>query len=117
MGKGPSEFSRKVIYYIKKIPKGKVATYAQIAKLAGKPQVVRGVVWILHSSSATNDLPWYRVISSKGKVSFPSMSEDAIRQRRLLEKEGIVFDYLDIIELKIFQWKKSLPKTVSIDKE
>lgn len=101
-----TEFTKKVISIIKKIPKGKVATYAQIAKLAGKPQGVRGVVWILHSSSGTNDLPWFRVINSKGRISFPSMSESELRQRAMLEHEGVEFGEGNVIDLKVFQWKK-----------
>ena len=101
-----TEFTKKVIATIKKIPKGKVATYAQIAKLAGKPQGVRGVVWILHSSSANNDLPWFRVINAKGKISFPEMSEQQLRQKALLVKEGVKFGEGDVVDLKVFQWKK-----------
>lgn len=101
-----TEFTKKVIATIKKIPKGKVATYAQIAKLAGKPHGVRGVVWILHSSSSLNSLPWYRVINAKGRISFPPMSESQLKQKSLLEKEGIEFGEGDVIDLKVFQWKK-----------
>jgi methylated-DNA-protein-cysteine methyltransferase related protein len=97
-----TEFTKLVLATIKKIPKGKVATYGQIAKLCGKPQGTRGVVWILHSSSATNDLPWYRVINAKGKISFPEMSEHWIRQKKLLEREGIKFDEGGVIDLKKF---------------
>ena len=48
---GPTEFTKAVVETIKKIPRGKVATYKQIAELVGRPNAVRGVVWILHSSS------------------------------------------------------------------
>lgn len=102
----PTEFTKKVLATIKKIPKGRVATYAQIAALAGKPQGVRGVVWILHSSSSTNDLPWHRVINAKGRISFPPMSEHGIRQKALLIKEGIGLSEGDVVDLKIYQWKK-----------
>lgn len=101
-----TEFSVKVLATVKKIPRGKVATYAQIAKLAGKPQGVRGVVWILHSSSSTAGLPWQRVINAKGRISFPEMSESWIRQKSLLEKEGVVFGDGGVVDLKIYQWKK-----------
>lgn len=100
-----TEFSVKVLATVKKIPRGKVATYAQIAKLAGKPQGVRGVVWILHSNSAVAGLPWQRVINAKGRISFPEMSESWIRQKGLLEKEGIVFGDGGVVELTKYQWK------------
>lgn len=99
-----TEFSARVLAAVKKIPRGKVATYAQIARLAGKPQGVRGVVWILHSSSTTAGLPWQRVINAKGRISFPEMSESWIRQKTLLEKEGVKFSEAGVVDLKVFQW-------------
>lgn len=101
----PSEFSESVIKIIKKIPRGKIATYAQVAKLAGKPRAVRGVVWILHSSSNKHDLPWHRVINSKGRISFPEMSESWLRQKSLLEKEKIEFGEGGLVDLKRFAWE------------
>jgi methylated-DNA-protein-cysteine methyltransferase-like protein len=101
----PTEFTKKVISLIKKIPKGKVATYGQIAKLAGKPLGARGVVWILHSSSSKQDLPWHRVINSKGRISFPTMSEHWARQKTLLKKEGVEFGDGESLDLKSYQWK------------
>lgn len=99
-------FTVKVIKVIRQIPHGKIATYAQIAKLAGNPRAVRGVVWILHSSSVRQDLPWHRVINSKGRISFPSMSEQELRQRKLLLREGIEFGAGDTVDLKIHQWRR-----------
>lgn len=107
-----TEFTKKVIALIKKIPKGKVATYAQIASLAGNPRAVRGVVWILHSSSRTQELPWYRVINSKGRISLPEMSEEWFRQKKSLEREGVSFGPGDAIDLAAYQWKKE-PRTTS----
>ena len=104
-------FTNKVISVIKSIPKGKVATYSQIARLAGKPHGTRGVVWILHSSSAEKSLPWHRVINAKGKISFPEMSDGFVRQKKLLKLEGIALDELGKIDLKKYQWsKKNLRK-------
>jgi methylated-DNA-protein-cysteine methyltransferase-like protein len=102
-----TEFSQKVIAVIKKIPRGKVATYAQIARLAGKPTAVRGVVWILHSSSTTQGLPWHRVINSKGRISFPEMSEGWAKQKTLLEREGVELSDGGRINLDTHQWRKS----------
>lgn len=101
-----TDFSKKVIRFIKKIPKGKVATYGQIAKLAGKPQGSRGVAWILHSCSKSHALPWQRVLNSKAQISFPASSAAYLRQKRLLEKEGVRFDERGRIDFKKYQWKK-----------
>lgn len=104
------EFSKQVMSFIKKVPKGKVATYGQIAKLAGKPQGSRGVAWILNSSSKAHDLPWHRIINSKGQISFPKASSSYRKQKSLLEKEGVQFNQSGQIDMKVFQWKKEPTK-------
>lgn len=106
----PTDFSKKVIAAIKKIPKGKVATYGQIAKLAGKPQGSRGVAWLLNSSSQAHGLPWQRVINSQGKISFPLYSDGYLRQRGLLEREGVEFVDSGAVDLKKYQWNGKAAK-------
>lgn len=101
-----TEFSLRVVATLKKIPKGKVATYSQIARLAGNPNGTRGVVWILHSSSSIKNLPWHRVINAKGKISFPEMSPNYLKQKKLLENEGIKLNENSKIDLTQFQWSK-----------
>ncbi|MNL18003.1 methylated-DNA--protein-cysteine methyltransferase [compost metagenome] len=103
-----TEFSAAVISLIQKVPAGKIATYGQIAKLAGKPQGARGVAWILNSSSKAHKLPWQRILNSSGKISFPVDSAEYRKQRKLLENEGIVFGDNGQIDLKKFQWKKEV---------
>jgi methylated-DNA-protein-cysteine methyltransferase-like protein len=105
-----TEFSRKVMALVKKIPKGKVATYGQIAALAGKPHGARGVGWILHSSTRAHDLPWQRVLNSKGRISFDSRSAEFKEQKKLLVSEGIRFSDGNQIDLDRFQWKKRPPQ-------
>lgn len=103
-----SEFTKKVIQLVQSIPKGKVATYGQIAELAGKPQGSRGVGWILHSSSIHYKLPWHRVLNSKGKISFEKGSHNYRQQKRLLEKEGVQLNSSGQLKLSQFQWKKKV---------
>jgi methylated-DNA-protein-cysteine methyltransferase-like protein len=100
-----TEFSKKVIQLIRSIPRGKVATYGQIAKLAGKPHGSRGVAWILHSSSRAHALPWQRVLNGKGRISFPEDSREYARQKTLLENEGVEF-VSGRIDLNKFLWKR-----------
>jgi methylated-DNA-protein-cysteine methyltransferase related protein len=97
-------FTQKVKDIIKKIPRGKVATYGQIATCAGNPRATRVVVWILNSSSQKDKLPWHRVINSKGQISLKPGQGYEI-QRALLEKEGIKFDNNDSINFDIHLWK------------
>jgi methylated-DNA-protein-cysteine methyltransferase-like protein len=101
-----SDFTKKVLQYVKNIPPGKVATYKQIAELAGKPQGSRGVSWILHTCSTPYKLPWHRVLNSKGRISFDRGSFNYKKQKRLLESEGVRFSDDGELSLKIFQWKK-----------
>lgn len=99
-------FTEEVIQLIQNIPKGKVATYGQIAALGGKPQGARGVSWILHSSTKKHNLPWYRVIGAKGKISIPPTSKYFKLQKKLLEAEGVEFIDKSHVDLPQFQWKK-----------
>lgn len=73
------------------IPKGRVATYGQIARLVGYPNHARYVGTTLKKLPADTALPWYRVINAQGKLSFPEGSQAYTRQKSLLEKEGIIF--------------------------
>jgi methylated-DNA-protein-cysteine methyltransferase-like protein len=81
-------------------------TYGQVAKVAGNPRAARAVSWILHSGSRKYNLPWHRVINSKGKISIKS-EYGYNRQKKLLKEEGIEFDENDKIDLEKYQVKKS----------
>jgi methylated-DNA-protein-cysteine methyltransferase-like protein len=98
-----SSFSERVKKVIKQIPSGKVATYGQIAFLAGNPRGARQVSWILHSCSKKDNLPWHRIINSKGRISLP-VNQGYNIQKGLLEKEGIVFDEDGSINLDLYLW-------------
>jgi methylated-DNA-protein-cysteine methyltransferase-like protein len=104
--KPSSIFSQKVIRLVKKIPRGKVASYGQIAALAGKSHASRGVSWILYSCAEKYELPWHRIVNSKGKISFPSGSPQHMLQTERLMGEGIVFLESGAIQMARFQWKK-----------
>ena len=105
-------FFRRVVMMIKKIPRGKVATYGQMAALAGNPRAARQVAWVLHSASHKEKLPWQRVINSQGGISLPRYGGYEL-QRALLVKEGVKFDVDDRIALARFQWN---PKVFKKDK-
>jgi len=99
----PSDFSKRIIHIIQKIPKGKVLTYGFIAKLAGSPRAARQVSWILHSSSKKYNLPWHRVINSKGNIALKSV-EDCEYQKILLEQEGIKVLEGFRVDLRKYLW-------------
>ncbi|NMO79844.1 MGMT family protein [Niallia alba] len=64
-------FTKKVVEIIADIPEGKVMTYGQIAAIAGSPRGARQVVRILHTLSEKYQLPWQRVLNSKGCIGLP----------------------------------------------
>jgi methylated-DNA-protein-cysteine methyltransferase-like protein len=87
-----------------------VATYGQIAALAGNPKGARQVARILHSCAKGEDLPWHRVVNREGRISLRGFQGEE-RQKRLLEREGIMFDRTGRIELKRFVWRPEESKT------
>jgi methylated-DNA-protein-cysteine methyltransferase-like protein len=97
-------FTAIVKHIIKRIPRGKVATYGQVATLAGNPRAARQVVRILHSSSKKDKLPWHRVVNSQRKIALPSGSGYELQQS-LLKREGIKFGIGDRIDFERFQWQ------------
>ncbi len=72
---------------IRKIPRGKVATYGDVAYAAGFPGAARQVVWALHGSGGL--LPWQRVVGAGGKILLPGVK--GAEQRFLLQSEGVAF--------------------------
>jgi methylated-DNA-protein-cysteine methyltransferase-like protein len=96
-----TEFTERVIQVIKSIPEGKVLSYGSIAGLAGSPRGARQVTRTLHTMSKKHNLPWHRVVNSKGKISLkdPLGYEE---QKHLLESEGVVFSCDDRIDSKCF---------------
>ena len=98
-----SHLSKQVIEIIKKIPAGKVATYGQIATLAGNNKAARQISRILHSSSDKYELPWHRVINSQGKISMKS-GDGLEMQKAMLESEGIQVK-ADRIDLTKYKWE------------
>jgi methylated-DNA-protein-cysteine methyltransferase-like protein len=99
-------FTQRVKNSIKKIPRGKVATYGQIAALAGNYRAARQVVWILHSSTEKDELPWHRVVNGKGRISLKPNDGYEV-QRELLQKEGVKFDRNDTIDFNRYLWSPS----------
>ena len=89
------------------IPRGKVATYGEIARLSGFIGQARLVGYALHNLPRRTTLPWHRVINAKGEISLPRLHGQYQRQKRLLAKEGVVFKR-GKIDLDKFGWIRSL---------
>ncbi|MFZ2960014.1 MAG: MGMT family protein [Candidatus Ozemobacteraceae bacterium] len=97
-----TSFSKQAISMIRAVPRGKVATYGQIARLCGNPRAARQVSRILSSCSDNHHLPWHRIINSRGGISLGH--DHGALQRALLEAEGIQFDRFGTIDLELYQW-------------
>lgn len=93
-------------YYglIRRIPEGRVATYGQIAALAGLPGAARQVGYALHALPGDGDVPWHRVVNAQGRISPRSGNDHDTQQRRMLENEGIEFDERGRVMMDLYQW-------------
>jgi methylated-DNA-protein-cysteine methyltransferase related protein len=77
---------------VRNVPRGKVASYGQIAELAGLDGHARQVGYALHALTADSGVPWHRVVNAKGEISPRSAGDSHELQRMLLEAEGVKFD-------------------------
>ncbi len=91
---------------VKQIPSGQVATYGQIATLAGYYRQARQVGYALHAVPS-DDIPWHRVINAQGKISLNLEMGGAV-QRKMLESEGVIFSSAGIISLREFRWEPAI---------
>ena len=101
----PSFFER-VYRVVTHIPRGRVASYGQIAALLGQPRAARTVGWALSSLTPRQaaDVPWQRVINHAGRISISRVDLSAEVQRSLLEEEGVRFDETGHVDWRRFRW-------------
>ncbi len=112
----PGGFNRQVWDVARRIPTGRVASYGQIARLISPPEGIDpetyqafGARWVGSAMSACpDDVPWQRVINSKGEISLRGGAE---QQRRLLEAEGIVFNEKGRVDMARFGWQPAREST------
>lgn len=100
-------FTERLIELIRRIPAGRVATYGQIAAMAGNPKAARQVARALHACSQKEDLPWHRVVNREGRIALKTYAGGA-EQQRFLENEGVQFDPAGVIDLKVFLWRPDM---------
>ena len=98
------EMAEMILTVVSQIPYAKVATYGQIARLAGLPQHARLVGRVLSHLEENTDIPWYRVINAQAKISLNKLDSSGqnIQQQKLIQ-EGIVLNG-DRVDLKRYQW-------------
>jgi methylated-DNA-protein-cysteine methyltransferase-like protein len=109
---GPNE---RILSVVKRIPRGRVATYGQVARLAGLSGQPRLTGYALSALPDGSSVPWHRVINAKGEISRRASGEGSeALQRARLESEGVEFDPEGCIDLRRFQWR---PRKLSVLKE
>ncbi len=98
------EFSFRVYEAVSRIPAGCVATYGQIARLAGSPRAARAVGNALHRNPEPDRIPCFRVVDSAGRLTGAFAFGGMDRQRELLVEDGVaVVNYR--VDLERFQWR------------
>jgi len=102
-------YRRKVYDLVRKIPRGRVMTYGQIAEILGEGYTARTVGYVMHGADAEK-VPWQRVINAQGKCSTGKLTLPADLQQSILESEGIVFSSSGKCDLDAVLW--SPPETV-----
>lgn len=96
------------------IPVGKVASYGQVADLAGLPGRARLVGKAMGYAPKEMQVPWYRVLRSNGQIAFPKGSENAEKQTGSLQEEGVAV-FNNRVKLKEFQWQPGLGELLSFE--
>ena len=90
---------------VRRIPRGRVATYGQVAALAGLGGHARQVGYALHALTSERAVPWHRVVNARGQISQRTEPGGDRIQRQLLEREGVNFDAADRLALDRYRWR------------
>lgn len=96
---------QRILATVDAVPRGRVATYGQIADEAGLPGWARQVGYALRSAPQAAELPWFRVVNARGRSSFPAGSSGQREQHARLRAEGVEIDEHGAISLRRFGWR------------
>jgi methylated-DNA-protein-cysteine methyltransferase related protein len=100
----PGSYAR-IYAVVRRIPRGRVATYGQVAELAGLSGHARQVGYALHALPAGTTVPWHRVVNAGGSCSLRAEPGAELTQRLLLEREGVRFDARGRVPLARIRWR------------
>ena len=95
---------KKIYNVVSRIPKGKIATYGTVARMAGNPRWARVVGYALHVNPAPGIIPCHRVVNREGQTADTFAFGGGDIQRQMLEEEGIVFESDGHIDLSKYLW-------------
>jgi methylated-DNA-protein-cysteine methyltransferase-like protein len=101
----PASNYERIYAVVRRVPRGRVATYGQIATLAGLGGHARQVGYALNAMPDDPTIPWHRVINAKGEISIRGEPGASAQQRRLLEAEGVRFNAQHRVPLKKYRWQ------------
>jgi methylated-DNA-protein-cysteine methyltransferase-like protein len=102
-GKATSTTYSTIYAVVRRIPRGRVASYGQVARVAGLRNAARQVGYALHALPRGSTVPWQRVLNAQGAISL--RDHHALTQRMLLTREGVRFDGRGRVDLACFGWK------------
>jgi methylated-DNA-protein-cysteine methyltransferase-like protein len=97
------QYRERVYRIVRRIPRGRVMTYGQIAILLGEGYTPRTVGFVMHGADESNT-PWHRVINSQGRCSTGRVVLPADKQQRMLESEGVEFSQAGRCDLERVIW-------------
>jgi len=108
----PERTYARIYAVVRRIPRGRVATYGQVAALAGLPHAPRVPGYALHALPEGSPLPWHRVVAAGGRLTLGKLSpHGAVTQRLRLEKEGVRFDARGCADMERCRWSAGLDAT------
>jgi methylated-DNA-protein-cysteine methyltransferase-like protein len=99
---------------VRRIPRGRVATYGQIAALLGNPRAARTVGWALRALPAGSRVPWHRVIDGAGRIPTNARDHEAALQAQRLRHESVAVGREGSVSLERFRWRPSGRRPVSV---
>jgi methylated-DNA-protein-cysteine methyltransferase-like protein len=103
-GLKPAPCYERIYRVVKRIPRGRVASYGDVAHLAGLGAAARQVGYALHALPEASRVPWQRVVNARGEIP-QRASGGEVPQRRILEREGVRFDERGRIDLARYGWR------------
>ena len=105
--------AERIYEVVRQIPRGRVATYGQVARLVGFERQARQVGYALNRLPDDSDVPWHRVVNARGEISLRAVPDDGKLQRILLTKEGVRFDSAGRLPLDRFGWNPAPKPRIS----
>jgi methylated-DNA-protein-cysteine methyltransferase related protein len=103
--KSAAPFRERVYAMVRSVPRGRVASYGDIAALVGTPRAARGVGAALQSLETGTDVPWWRIVNRSGRLTIPADHGLRALQRTLLERERVRFTAAGEVDLERHHWR------------